>query len=160
MPSLTDLFGVGGLATLGSKIADIIKARVPDVNAQAEVQAELQKMLASEDFSLIQNQTDINKEEAKSGSLFVSGARPAVMWVAVGGLLLATWPKAIVLSVVWCFQAKAAIHNGTPMPPYPALDTGDLMALLGSLLGVGGLRTFEKAKGVATMRLDAAPAVP
>jgi hypothetical protein len=154
MAFLSDLFGASGVAALGGKIADIVKSRVPDVNAQAAMQADLEKMLLSQDFQLAQGQAEINKVEAASGSLFVAGARPAVIWVAVGALLLATWPKAIVLTVFWGMQAYASLRHGSPIPPYPTLDTGDLMAMLGSLLGVGIPRTLEKMKGVATMRLE------
>lgn len=151
MAMLNDIFGAGGIAALGGKIADIVKSRIPDVNQQAQVQADLQKMLAEQDFDLQKGQLDINKVEAASGSLFVAGARPAVLWVGVVALALMTWPKAIVLTVFWCIQAWHTHSNGGVLPPYPDLGTTDVIMLMGSLLGIGGLRTAEKFKGVATM---------
>ena len=81
-----------------------------------------------------------NIESAKSSSLFVAGARPAIMWVCCLGLLteyfimpLARWGTAI-----WA-----------PDIMLPELSTEGLMTLTLSLLGLGGLRSFEKAKGVA-----------
>lgn len=151
MASLSDIFGAGGIAAFGGKIADIVKSRIPDVNAAAQVSADMQKLLEEHDFDLQKGQLDINKVEAASGSLFVSGARPAVLWVGVVSLALSVWPKAIVLTIFWCMSAWHAQKLGIKLPEFPDLGTGEVIAMMGSLLGIGGLRTWEKLKGVATM---------
>ena len=83
---------------------------------------------------------EANIESAKSSSIFVAGARPAIMWVCCLGLLtnffilpLMEWASAI-----WF-----------PEIPMPKLETEELMTLTLSLLGLGGMRSFEKSKGVA-----------
>ena len=85
-------------------------------------------------------QADINLAEAQNPNLFVSGWRPAVGWICVFAL---GWYYIIAPFSTWLlsiFHVQATI---------PAFDTGDLIALLGSILGVGGLRTYEKVQGVA-----------
>ena len=91
--------------------------------------------------SIVQGQIDVNREEAKSPNVFVSGWRPFIGWVcgsALGytylGYPIATW-----VCSVWF-----------PMVHVPALgNDGMLYELLFGMLGMGGLRTFEKVKGVA-----------
>lgn len=78
-------------------------------------------------------QTDINLAEAQNPNLFVSGWRPAVGWTCV-------------LALIWNYiVAPLLIAVGLKMP---GLDVGELITLLLAVLGVGGLRTYEKAQGV------------
>ena len=88
----------------------------------------------------MQGQIDINKIEAGSDNIFVSGWRPFIGWVC--GMAFA-W-NFIGLSIVKA--GLAAAHN--PMPLAPA-DLADMMPVLIGLLGLGGMRSWEKAKGVA-----------
>jgi len=78
---------------------------------------------------------DINKAEAASSSVFVSGWRPAIGWICGAGFAvqfvigpLAEWISAL------------ANH---PIK-FPQMDTGTMMPLLLGMLGLGGLRTAEK----------------
>ena len=86
-------------------------------------------------------QVAVNKLEAKSSSLFKSGWRPGVGWVCVVGL-------AYNFIVHPLFSWGLAVWAPSLMPP-PSLDIGALMPLLMGMLGLGGLRTFEKVKKVA-----------
>ena len=88
---------------------------------------------------LAKGQLKINEEEAKNGSLFVSGWRPAVGWVCVLGLLYTFFLRPM---LEWY-----AVSHG--MAGVPTLDVGDLLTLLLGMLGLGGMRTAEKIKGVA-----------
>ena len=90
-------------------------------------------------------QAQANIESAKSSHLFVSGARPAILWVCVIGLLtnffimpIAEWATAIWL----------------PEIMLPELKTEELMTLTLSLLGLGSMRSWEKSKGVARENLN------
>ena len=89
---------------------------------------------------LAKGQIEANTQQAKHPSLFVAGARPAIMWICALGLLtqffimpIAEWATAI-----WM-----------PEVLLPELNMGELMTLTLSLLGLGGMRSFEKSKGVA-----------
>jgi hypothetical protein len=123
----------------GGKLLDKF---IPDQAAKQAAKLELIKMqqsgelarLASE-TKLAEGQMDINKIEAASASLFVSGWRPAVGWVCVLGLFYTFFLQPILVSVM-------------DTPP-PSLEMGDLLTLLLGMLGLGGLRTAEKIKGVA-----------
>ncbi len=96
---------------------------------------------------LAKGQLGINLEEAKSTKMFIAGWRPALGWVGVISLALVYWPKAIVLSLMWTIQAYHAIQGGLIVPPYPDLGLTDILGLLASVLGIGGMRSLEKIKG-------------
>ena len=89
---------------------------------------------------LAKGQLAINKEEAKSGNIFIAGWRPFIGW-ACG------------VALVWHFIAApfiiffAALFGAT-LPALPEFDMGSLMTVLMGMLGLGGLRTFEKYKKV------------
>ena len=92
-------------------------------------------------------QVDVNKIEAASSNLFVSGWRPAVGWVGVLGLgyQFLGYPF---MQWAWAFgQGVDLIPWGLSAPP--DLDVEQLMTLLAGLLGFGGMRSYEKHKGVA-----------
>ena len=85
-------------------------------------------------------QIEVNKVEAGT-DLFRGGWRPAVGWVCVLGL-----GYQLVLRPVLPWLVRVA---GGEVPDLPSIDTDTLMVLLTGMLGLGGLRTFEKVKGRA-----------
>jgi len=89
---------------------------------------------------IVQGQIDTNKTEAANPSMFVAGWRPFIGWVC--GLALVYQYLARPLAA-WAFAIA-----GHPLPPMPGLDD-NLWELLLGMLGLGGLRSFEKVKGVA-----------
>jgi len=89
---------------------------------------------------LAKGQLEVNKAEASHRSAWVAGWRPFIGWVC--GVALA-WH--FVLSPVIIFLA--AWFNVT-LPALPTFDMGSLMTVLMGMLGLGGLRTFEKSKGL------------
>ena len=124
-----------GLDILGRVIDRVLPNKVEADRAKAElvtmqVKGELDQMIG---------QLEINKTEAAHASIFVAGWRPASGWICNIGLAytfllqpLLTWLCAIA---------------GVAQPPGIPFDA--LYVLLGSLLGVGTLRTVDKVKGVA-----------
>lgn len=84
-------------------------------------------------------QTEINKIEAQHRSIFVSGWRPFIGWVCGLNLLylvcIRDW-------IVW-FIAVLDLDISVP-PPVGVEMTNELVF---ALLGLGGLRTYEKLKG-------------
>jgi len=101
-------------------------------------------------FELAKAQIGVNAVEASSPSLWVSGWRPGAGWVCTVTLALTYIPKALILAVMWAIQAYAVIKTGGTLPPYPDVGLTDVLGLLGALLGIGGMRTAEKMKGVAS----------
>lgn len=125
----------------------LIERFFPDPEKKAAAQLELLKMQQAGDLAALAAETDlakaqvaVNQAEASSGSLFVSGWRPAVGWTCVAALAYQ-----FVLRPV---GGAVAAYMGHPFPVLPALDD-TLWQLLFGMLGLGGLRTFEKVKGVA-----------
>ena len=113
---------------------------VEDKDLKTKLNAELQSQLINLDA--LQAQT--NLAQAKHDSIFVAGARPAIMWICAFAL---AWQFIVAPIASWAF----AIWY--PVVELPALDTQALMTLLMSLLGLGGMRSFEKMKGVARENL-------
>ena len=123
---------------IGGKLIDRLW---PDPAQAAAAKLELFKLQQNGELAAMTAQTDINKAEATSGSMFVAGWRPSVGWVCSAALFF----QFIVAPTI---QWGMAIADRTVT--LPALDTGTLIALLMSMLGVGGMRTLEKLNGVAS----------
>ena len=85
-------------------------------------------------------QMAINKEEASSGSLFKGGWRPCIGWIC--GI---AFGYHFVLQPVIIFVVALV---GIKIPELPEFDMGTLLTVLGGMLGIGGLRTYEKQKGL------------
>jgi hypothetical protein len=113
----------------------------PDPAQAANAKLELLKLQQSGDLATMTAQTDINKEEAKSSSLFVSGWRPAIGWVCALALAYQYLVRPLGGTLAGVF--------GLTIPPLPGLDD-NLWQLMMGMLGMGGLRTFEKLQGVAS----------
>lgn len=92
-------------------------------------------------LAIIQGQSAINVEDAKSGSLFRGGWRPATGWVCVSGLALQFIVKPL---AEW-----GIVLSGRTFPPLPSLDVEFLLGLLVPLLGLGYYRTRERLAGKA-----------
>ena len=124
---------------IGSKVIDRIW---PDPTAAAAAKLELFKLQQSGELQMMVSQMDINKEEAKSPSMFVSGWRPFIGWVC-GAACAWNW---VGLKVA----LFAAAYFGKELNLAPA-DIGEMMPVLLGMLGLGGLRTMEKIQGVASV---------
>ena len=120
--------------------APILDKFIEDKDAKNQIKAELEQSLVS----LQAAQAAANVEQAKHPSLFVAGARPAIMWICALGLLTNFFIMPI---------AEWAVAIWSPGTELPALQAGELMTLTLSLLGLGGMRSFEKTKGVARENL-------
>ena len=142
-----DLLGMGSILEGVGKIAgDLITTDKERITLELEgrkLDLEQSKIDQATDLAQIQ----VNQVEAASASAFVSGWRPAVGWVGVAGLgyQFLGYP---LMQWLWAFgQGVDLIPKGLPAPP--DLQTDQLMVLLSGLLGFGGMRSFEKSRGVA-----------
>jgi len=121
---------------------------IPDPKAKTQMALELEKLHAAGDseqlhaqVQLILAQTDINKVEAASSSVFVSGGRPFVIWVC--GVALA---YDFIVEPFLRFIAQVIFsYSGA----FPVINTDALSTILTGLLGLGTMRTIEKLKGKA-----------
>jgi hypothetical protein len=124
--------------------------RIPDPNERARAKEQIEGQMLAAMTSLVQGQLEINKEQAKHPSIFVAGARPAIMWIC--GIALG-WNYILQPILSWLIYG-AAIYgyiDQTAMAALtaPTLDTSELTTILLGMLGLGGLRTYEKRLGVA-----------
>ena len=117
-------------------VLQIINKFVPDPDQRAKAESALRDSLQAWDKS----QSDVNAVEAANANVFVSGWRPFIGWTC--GLALAY--QFVVAPLVMWATLTVGIHLATP----PKLDDM-LWQLVFAMLGMGGLRTFEKIKGVS-----------
>lgn len=92
-------------------------------------------------------QMEVNKTEAQNQNLFVAGWRPAIGWV---GALAMTYQFLLYPLLVWAWvwlQAEQIVPQDVKPPPM--LDTEALWVILSGMLGIAGMRSFEKTRGVA-----------
>ncbi len=108
---------------------------VEDKDLKTKLEAELRSQIISLDLA----QAQANVEQAKSPSVFIAGARPAIMWICAFGL---GWQFVFQPVMVWLFAVSGSAIV------LPVLATEGLMPLTLSLLGLGSMRSFEKFKGV------------
>ena len=108
---------------------------VEDKDLKTKLDFELRKAYADANLA----QIDVNKEQAKHPSLFVAGARPSIMWICAFGL---GWQFVFQPIALWYLAI-----SGTVMT-LPMIPAEGLMSLTLALLGLGGMRTFEKKTGV------------
>lgn len=128
------------LPLLGPAITKLLDL-IPDPEARRKAEAEAYAMLSSQQHEIAKAVLEINKAEAQHSSIFVAGWRPFIGWVC--GMAFA-WHF---LGEPMTTYALAFAGKAVQLPP--SLDMGELLAVLGGLLGIGGLRSWEKAKGVA-----------
>lgn len=127
--------------TAGLDLANSIINKIwPDETEEKKANAENIRLQIVSAFQLVTAQIQTNIEEAKSASIFVAGWRPAIGWVCA----LALGYQYLVRPLLSWFAAVV----GHPIPPMPGLDD-NLWELMLGMLGIGGLRTFEKVKKVA-----------
>ena len=108
---------------------------VEDKDLKTKLDFELRKAYADANLA----QIDVNKEQARHPSLFVAGARPSIMWICAFGL---GWQFVFQPIALWYLALSGTVMN------LPIIPVEGLMSLTLALLGLGGMRTFEKKTGV------------
>tara|TARA_R110000824_G_scaffold262663_1_gene451363 strand:+ start:1675 stop:2079 length:405 start_codon:yes stop_codon:yes gene_type:complete len=108
---------------------------VEDKDLKTKLSHELKSQIVSLDLA----QAQTNLEQAKHPSIFVAGARPAIMWICAFGL---GWQFVFQPVAVWGI-AVSGIDVVLPI-----IETEGLLSLTLALLGLGGMRSFEKSKGI------------
>ena len=129
---LDRLGGSGGALKTISKVVD-------DLHTSEEEKLDKKILMQRIQQKLAEKQLDVNAKEAGHRSIFVSGWRPFIGWC--GGFALAF---EFILSPGIEWYSKFAGLNLTA----PEIQTGPLLAIVTSMLGVASLRSFEKAKGL------------
>ena len=113
---------------------------IEDKETKNKIAFELSTMAEKHAQQLALAQIELNKAEAQSGSLFKGGWRPAVGWTCAIAFLYHFILKDLI--IFGCAMA------GVTIPELPSFDMGTLLTVLGGMLGIGSLRTYEKQKGL------------
>jgi len=126
------LGGKGGALKTIAKVVD-------EIHTSEEEKLDKKILMQRIQQKLAEKQLDVNAKEASHRSIFVAGWRPFIGWI--GGLALMF---EFILSPCIEWYAKFAGLNLTA----PEIQTGPLLAIVTSMLGVAGMRSFEKARGL------------
>lgn len=131
---------------IAGPVMAIVDKLIPDPQKKAEVQLEMLRLQQSSDFKAIdaalqqnQMQADINKQEAAHASIWVAGWRPFIGWVCGCGLAL----QFIIFPMVFWIGQLINVAIIMPQLPFEMI-----MTMLGGMLGIGTMHTYEKVKGV------------
>ena len=128
------------ISSLIGPVTGILDKVIEDKDQKAKLAFELSTMADTHAQQALLSQLEINKAEAASGSLFKGGWRPFVGWVC--GVAFAYH---FVLQPLLVFVLTA---SGVDLPDLPEFDMSTLLTVLGGMLGIGGLRSYEKTKGL------------
>jgi hypothetical protein len=129
----------GIVEAVGGVLGDLVTT--DKERLQAEI--ELRKLDQAIDLA----QIEVNKVEAASSSVFTSGWRPSIGWVGAAAM---AYQFLLYPMLVWgwsLMQAKGWV--AAELRPPPMLDTDALWVILSGMLGIAGMRSVEKVKGVA-----------
>jgi hypothetical protein len=129
------------LPTLLPALTEVLDRVIPDQAAAAKAKLEMEAKLLEAATAQASQQAEINKIEAQHSSIFVAGWRPYIGWVC--GMAIA-WAFLFAPMLSWLLPVLGVV---SVVPP---LQTEFLLELVFAMLGLGGLRTFEKLKGVAS----------
>lgn len=135
--------GIPILGDIFNAVKDLASEVIVDKDKKNEILFKIKELEDRADERLheeLMGQIEVNKVEAAHPSVFVSGWRPAIGWVGAAGAAYS-----FVVAPLLEFVCRLFGWTGT----MPELDSGQLMALVTSMLGVAGIRTYEKYQGVA-----------
>jgi hypothetical protein len=128
------------LNNLIGPVTGLLDKFVEDKDQKAKLAHELATMADRHAQEIALSQIEVNKAEAASGSIFKGGWRPAIGWVCA-----TAFAYHFVLQPLIVFGVLTA---GVELPALPEFDMASLMTVMMGMLGLGGLRTYEKQKGI------------
>jgi len=128
------------LGIIAPILEKVLTSVIPDPQARQKAILEIYAALQQSDLA----QIDVNKAEASSGNMFISGWRPFIGWVCGGALFY----QYMFIPLGGFFASFFGEKYVTIILNAPKLD-GTLWELMFGMLGMGALRSFDKIRGVA-----------
>lgn len=116
-------------------VSEILDKFVADKDLKLKLQHELSQELHKANIA----QLEVNKIEAAHRNVFVAGWRPFTGWVCASALAYHFILEPIIVFGLALYNIQLTL---------PQFDMGSLLTVLMGMLGLGGLRTFEKSKGL------------
>jgi hypothetical protein len=135
-----NLFGIGSIIESVGKVAG-------DLVTTEKEKMELELRAKELDQAIDIAQIEVNKVEAQHSSVFVAGWRPAIGWVGVAAMAYQFLLYPLLLWGWTYLQGMGWIPTELNAPP--VLEADQLWVILSGILGIAGMRSFEKTKGVA-----------
>lgn len=133
-----------------SDIVSTVGSVIGDLHTSDKERAELENQRLEIEQRPQLAQIDVNKVEAAHPSRFVAGGRPAIIWIGAASL---GWTFIAHPMLMWLWAlGQATGHLPKEFPPPPTLDNSDLWVIVSGVLGIGGLRSFDKKNGTETKR--------
>jgi len=122
-------------------VTGLLDKFIEDKDQKNKLAHEIATMAEKQMHEQVMAQLEVNKAEAQHRSIFVAGWRPFIGWTC-GIALMAHF-------VLFPATDFVVAYMGYEIPPMPAFDMESLMTVLLGMLGLGGMRSFEKFKGIA-----------
>lgn len=122
-------------------VTGLLDKFIEDKDQKNQIAHQIATLAEKQAHEQVMGQLEVNRSEATHRSVFVAGWRPFIGWVC--GVALAYH---FVFAPLILFGAA---FSGAEIPELPTFDMDSLMTVLLGMLGLGGLRTFEKSKGLA-----------
>tara|TARA_B100002019_G_scaffold266961_1_gene257685 strand:- start:371 stop:766 length:396 start_codon:yes stop_codon:yes gene_type:complete len=129
------------LQALIGPVTGLLDKFIEDKDQKNKLAHEIATMAEKQMHEQVMGQLEVNKAEAQHRSIFVAGWRPFIGWTC-GIALMAHF-------VLFPATDFVVAYMGYEIPPMPAFDMDSLMTVLLGMLGLGGMRSFEKFKGVS-----------
>ena len=126
------------ITSLIEPVTGLLDKFIPDADQKAKLAHEIATMGEKHAQQLSLAQIEVNKAEASSGSFFKGGWRPFVGWVCAVAF---AYHFVIQPLLIFIFS-----YAGIEPPDLPEFEMNTLLTVLGGLLGIGGLRNYEKQK--------------
>lgn len=120
-------------------VSSLLDKFIPDADERHRLAHQIATMSERHRHEVNKAQMEINKTEAAHKSLFVAGWRPALGW---------TFALGIAGNYILIPMANFALALSDSPITIPLIDLETMMPVLIGMLGLGGMRTLEKTKGV------------
>jgi len=128
------------VSSLIGPVTGILDKVIEDKDQKAKLAHELATMADKLSHEQQLAQIEVNKAEAASGSLFKGGWRPCVGWVCAIAFFYHFVGQPVIIFILTV--------TGVEIPELPNFNMNTLLTVLGGMLGIGGLRSYEKQKGL------------
>jgi hypothetical protein len=127
------------ITALSPVVSTLVDRLIPDAHERERARVEIEAKLIDAANAANLAQLEVNKTEASHRSIWVAGWRPGIGWTCAAGFAWAYVGHPVASWVL--------VLTGNTME-LPAIQTDNLLELLLAMLGMAGLRTFDKLRGL------------
>ena len=131
---------LSAISALIGPVSSILDKVIPDKDLRERLSHEIATMAEKHAQAQVMAQIEVNKIEAASSSVFVSGWRPAIGWICAMGM------AGNFLVIPFANMALELSKTGVTIP---MIALSEMMPVLMGMLGLGAMRTVEKVKAVS-----------